>query len=265
MSKVTACVPVYNGASFVQQTLDSLRSQTYQDWQCIISVDRSGDDSAAICSAFAGDPRVQLTEQPTRLGLAKNVEFLLRRAHTEYVFVLPHDDILEDRYIETLLRHMKEHLRRIHLRAHPRDTESRPRPVPGHNAMVLPVPAGEPLGYAGVARPGRAGRSRRPGRPPHSLPRHAAVPGVLSHAALPVSKCGARLPQVWQPHLRCGRASRWLARGPEPLGPRARAVLAAAAGRASKVLHGSFTRREPTTFHSCPGRRDRQPRKDQER
>lgn len=109
MSKVTACVPVYNGASFVQQTLDSLRSQTYQDWQCIISVDRSDDDSAAICRAFAGDPRVQLTEQPTRLGLAKNVEFLLRRAHTEYVFVLPHDDILENRYIETLLRHMKEH------------------------------------------------------------------------------------------------------------------------------------------------------------
>ena len=100
---VTVCVPVWNGEAFVEETLDSARSQTLDDISVLVSVDRSDDRSAEICRAFAaGDPRFQVFVQPARLGWIGNVNWLLRRIESETACILPHDDVLAPSYLERL-------------------------------------------------------------------------------------------------------------------------------------------------------------------
>ena len=101
---VTICVPVWNGEAFVEETLESARTQTHEDISVLISVDRSDDRSAEICRAFAArDSRFQVFEQPDRLGWVDNVNWLLRRVPTEVANILPHDDLIAPAYVERLL------------------------------------------------------------------------------------------------------------------------------------------------------------------
>ena len=41
MSRISIVIPLYNKAPFVQRTLESIASQTYTDWECIIVNDGS--------------------------------------------------------------------------------------------------------------------------------------------------------------------------------------------------------------------------------
>ena len=107
MANVIACVPVYEGEAFVARTLESLRSQTYQDLEILVSIDRCADRSAEACIHFAGDRRLRIMEQSRRLGFVGNVEYLLERAEGEFVFLMPHDDWIEPDYVEVLVRHLR--------------------------------------------------------------------------------------------------------------------------------------------------------------
>jgi len=100
---VTVCVPVYEGAQFVAETLQSILAQTHRALRVIVSVDPGGDDSVAVCRRFERDARVEVLEQPRRLGWVDNFNFLLDRVETDYCCVIPHDDLLAARYVETLL------------------------------------------------------------------------------------------------------------------------------------------------------------------
>lgn len=50
--KVSLIVPVYNMESYIQQCLDSLIAQTYQDFELIIVDDGSTDQSGEICERY---------------------------------------------------------------------------------------------------------------------------------------------------------------------------------------------------------------------
>jgi glycosyltransferase involved in cell wall biosynthesis len=100
---VTVCVPVYNGRNFLHTTLSSIQQQSHGNLTVLISDDASMDDSAEICLPFTQDPRFQLSVQPARLGWLGNTNWLLQAAQGDFVCLVPHDDVLDRRYIKTLL------------------------------------------------------------------------------------------------------------------------------------------------------------------
>ena len=100
---VTVCVPVYNGGPFVTETLETIRRQTHSNFQVLISVDRSTDDTIDVCKSFLADSRFRLVEHDTHLGWVDNANWLHERVETEYSFLLPHDDLIDENYIERLL------------------------------------------------------------------------------------------------------------------------------------------------------------------
>jgi hypothetical protein len=106
---VTVCVPVWNAASFVAETLESVRRQTHTDLRVLISVDDSDDDSVALCRAFERDPRFNVAVQPERLGWVGNTNWLLRRVDTPFGCILPHDDLIASDYLERVLAHLDRH------------------------------------------------------------------------------------------------------------------------------------------------------------
>ena len=68
---LTICIPAYNAAAFIGRTIGCAQAQTYPHFRMLISVDRSDDDTAAICRAHAAaDRRIEVFEQSDRLGWA---------------------------------------------------------------------------------------------------------------------------------------------------------------------------------------------------
>jgi len=100
---ITVCVPVFQAASFVAETLLSIRRQSFGNFSVLVSVDQSQDDSEGICRAFECDERFTVVTQAERLGWAGNVNFLLDRVKTEYFVVLFHDDLWRMDYLDILL------------------------------------------------------------------------------------------------------------------------------------------------------------------
>jgi Glycosyl transferase family 2 len=107
LPRVTICVPVFNGAQWVAESLASVARQTFTDLEVLISDDASTDASARICrEVAAADPRFRLVIQPARLGWMENCNWMLSRARGEFVYIHGHDDILEARCIATLVAHL---------------------------------------------------------------------------------------------------------------------------------------------------------------
>ena len=99
MAAVTVCVPVFNAADFLAETLDSIAAQSLADIHVLISVDRSSDDSESICRRYLHDRRFELIVQRDRLGWVGNVNALIARVETPFFCITPHDDLLAPRYL----------------------------------------------------------------------------------------------------------------------------------------------------------------------
>ena len=98
-------VPVWRGADFVAETLESVLNQRGVRFKLFVSIDGADADSERACLPFASDPRVRIVVQPRRLGWVKNTAAVLAAAseQAEFVCVQPHDDWVETDYLATLL------------------------------------------------------------------------------------------------------------------------------------------------------------------
>ena len=102
--EVGICIPAWQSQAFIGRTLDFALGQTHGRVRVLVSIDQCDDDTSAICLARAQrDPRVAVFVQPTRLGWAGNVNFLLDQVSTPYFFLYFHDDVIVPQYTARLL------------------------------------------------------------------------------------------------------------------------------------------------------------------
>ena len=103
MSPVLSIIlPVYNGEAFLERALESVLSQTLQNWELIVINDGSTDCSGAIVRRFLSvDTRIRYQEQENRgLSAARNAGF--RLAKGAYIAFLDADDYVEPDYYQRL-------------------------------------------------------------------------------------------------------------------------------------------------------------------
>jgi hypothetical protein len=101
---VTLCIPAWQAAEFIDRTLRCARDQTHGALRILVSVDRSEDATEDICRRHArADGRVEVHAHRERLGWARNANFLLDRADTEFAGIYFHDDVIEPTYVERLV------------------------------------------------------------------------------------------------------------------------------------------------------------------
>ena len=111
MSRITIGMPVYNDVNFIEESIKSILTQTYKNFEFIISDDCSTDGSDLICKKYLiKDSRIRYIRQPKNLGISKNMEFLLKRANTKYFMWAGDDDILAPTFIETLIKSIENNI-----------------------------------------------------------------------------------------------------------------------------------------------------------
>lgn len=90
---ITIFLPVYNGANYIQQAIDSVLAQTYTNWKFLIVDNCSTDNTADICKPYLADPRFSYVLNETNLGVHGNFHKALSLCDTTYFAYLSHDDI----------------------------------------------------------------------------------------------------------------------------------------------------------------------------
>lgn len=93
---VSIGLPVYNGASYIREALDSLLAQTFADFELIISDNASTDATETICRDYAArDRRMRYYRQTDNRGALANFLFVLDQAVAPYFMWAAHDDLLK--------------------------------------------------------------------------------------------------------------------------------------------------------------------------
>lgn len=91
---VSIGMPVYNGAQYIREAIDSLLSQTFTDFELIISDNASTDDTQSICTEYARrDPRVRYFRQAKNKGAVANFGFVLDCAKAQLFMWAAYDDL----------------------------------------------------------------------------------------------------------------------------------------------------------------------------
>jgi glycosyltransferase involved in cell wall biosynthesis len=108
-SKLFIGMPVYNGAKYMREALDSLLGQTFTDFTILISDDASTDDTAHIAEGYvARDARVKYVRQAHNLGMFGNFKFVLDQADAEYFMWQAQDDVREPSYLQVCIEKLNE-------------------------------------------------------------------------------------------------------------------------------------------------------------
>lgn len=94
--EVSVIVPVYNAESFLEETLNSIQSQTFHDFEIICIDDHSTDRSLEIIRQHEQqDRRIRIVERARNAGAAESINCGLDAARGTFVQIVGNDDILD--------------------------------------------------------------------------------------------------------------------------------------------------------------------------
>ena len=104
---ISVIVPVYNVEEYLEECLESIRKQTYQDIEVILVNDGSTDGSQAICEHFCQtDKRFRLINQKNQgQSVARNRG--VKESVGQYILFVDSDDVINTNVLEVLLPYMK--------------------------------------------------------------------------------------------------------------------------------------------------------------
>jgi glycosyltransferase involved in cell wall biosynthesis len=109
-SRVSCLMPVHNGGKFLRAAIDSIRAQSFKDFQFIIVNDGSTDESAAIIEhAAASDPRI-IAIHTTNKGIVAALNRGLSQCAGQYIARMDADDISFPHRFEYQVRYLDTHL-----------------------------------------------------------------------------------------------------------------------------------------------------------
>ena len=93
-------MPVFNGAGYIREALDSVLAQTYQDFTILVSDNGSVDETVAIVEEYAArDPRISLQRHATNIGAHRNYNSLVTATDSELFKWMAHDDLIAPTFL----------------------------------------------------------------------------------------------------------------------------------------------------------------------
>ena len=106
---VSVIMPTYNCAAFIAETLDSIKAQTYTDWEIVIVDDCSKDNTREIVEKYMSeDPRIKYHCLEVNSGAAVARTVAMEKAEGQYMAFCDSDDLWMPDKLERQLAFMNE-------------------------------------------------------------------------------------------------------------------------------------------------------------
>lgn len=107
--KISIVLPVYNGAEYLAESIESVIAQTYANWELIIVNDCSTDDSLAIASKYASlDGRIKVFSNPKNLKLPNTLNAGFGHACGDYYTWTSDDNKFKPKALQTMVECLEE-------------------------------------------------------------------------------------------------------------------------------------------------------------
>ena len=109
---VSIVTPVYNVENWIEATMDSVRAQTFQDWEMLLVEDGSTDRTVPVIQKYlerTGENRIRLIRQEKNGGAARARNRGVQEASGRYIAYVDADDLWEPEKLEHQIAYMQEH------------------------------------------------------------------------------------------------------------------------------------------------------------
>lgn len=103
---VSIIMPSYNTGSFIADSINSVLSQSYKNWELIIVDDCSSDDTEQIVSSYLDDNRIVFLKNEINSGAAASRNKALKYAHGRWIAFLDSDDLWMPQKLEKQIEFM---------------------------------------------------------------------------------------------------------------------------------------------------------------
>ena len=101
---ISVVIAAYNAGKYMEECLNSIVNQTFQDWECIIVDDASTDNTLSIIQEFVTkDQRFRHDTLPANSGSAKVPrDKAVDDAQTDWILQVDADDFIDENVLERL-------------------------------------------------------------------------------------------------------------------------------------------------------------------
>lgn len=99
---VSVIIPVYNGADYITQAVESVEKSSFRDLETILINDGSKDDSKQICQKLSKQyTNIVFIHRANNQGLSESLNYAIETAKGKYICRLNQDDIILPDRIQT--------------------------------------------------------------------------------------------------------------------------------------------------------------------
>ncbi len=110
MPLISICIPTYNGATYLQEALDSVKTQTYKNIEVVVSDDASSDNTLQLIEKFKEEVAFPVhIFNHTPAGIGANWNHCVQKAKGKYIKFLFQDDVLTPTCIEKMVAIAQQH------------------------------------------------------------------------------------------------------------------------------------------------------------
>ncbi|SFD25297.1 Glycosyltransferase involved in cell wall bisynthesis [Algibacter lectus] len=109
---ISIIIPIYNRQHLIEETLNSIKAQTYANWECIIVDDGSTDNTYNITNnLIKGDNRFQLYNRPLEFakGPSSCRNFAITKMSGNYIQFFDSDDVMHPNHLQLKIEAIKTH------------------------------------------------------------------------------------------------------------------------------------------------------------
>ena len=115
----TVVMPAYGVEKYLKKAVDSIRSQTFEDWELIIVEDGSPDRTGELADELAGkDPRIRAVHHEKNKGLSQARNTGIRHAKGKYIWFMDPDDSVEESLLQDVWKAQQENPARLTVFGH---------------------------------------------------------------------------------------------------------------------------------------------------
>ena len=110
MSAVAICVPTFNQADYLAQSVRSAFAQDFSDLEIWLSDDASTDRTPEVVAQLQKEfPALRAFRQEKNLGMSGNPKWVVRKPESEFIVKLDSDDWLHPNYVSRLVALLRQH------------------------------------------------------------------------------------------------------------------------------------------------------------